>query len=345
MIKINLSERKIQILTTVIRLHTDTCEPVSSKSVHEELGLYSSATIRNEMATLESLGYLKQPHTSAGRVPTYIGYRLYINTLLNKESLTQETKSSINSVLQVSNLNPLHFLSVAVDALAMNTNYTTVVTLPNMDNVTVKGVEFIMINEKTIVATIVFSTANIKNQICKLDVAVSSDVLRKFCDAVNGEIKKRPVSEVTPELVEQLMLTLGAYGLVLAPLMTTVFDLCKPETKNDVIVKGEQNLFNHQDFEFQIENVFEALSDNETVYQLLNLSTSEGTSVIMGEETQLHQMNGSSIVTVKYNFGENHNGSIGVIGPMRMDYGKIIPQIEYFADVISKTLSETIDDI
>lgn len=338
-----VTERQIQILSRIIELYNETGEPVSSKMLANDLGKYSSATLRNEMAELEAIGLLKQPHTSSGRLPTYLGYRMYIDNILSTKNLKKVEKNAINTLLKVSNLNPQNFLEVAGDVLASMTNCVTVATFPTKsDTITIEAIEFILLNQKTVVATIVFSTAFVTNKVLRLDVAVSSDDLQSFCSIVNEEIQKKPLSDVNATFLENLMLTLGTYGMVLSPLIDAIEELCNEVIDNEIIVQGSNNLFKFSDIEFKIDNVFNVLSNKNTIYKILDVDTNS-TNIIIGEETCIDAIKGASIITTNYRFKE-YKGTIAAIGPMRLDYGKVIPHIEYIADVVGKTFEDILKD-
>lgn len=346
-----LSERKSAILNAVISLYNKTGEPVGSKVLSELFdGRVSSATLRNEMADLEHLGFLTQPHTSAGRIPTYLGYRYFVDEILEKKSLSQTQKYKVNGILKVSDHSPLDFLKVANQALAQFTNYTAIALPPSYKGITITGLEFIMINNKTVVATVVLSSADVKNKVCKLEFAVTSEVLARFCNLINEKISKRPVEDLTPDFLENILLTLGVYRIVLEPLMQTILDIFNDveNTSNDIFVQGKENLLVYRDLEDEMQDLMRELSDTDSLFRLLRLYNSEtkanNVQVIIGDESQNEALKGSSIVTARYTFGDDWSGSIGIIGPMRMDYGKIIPHISYFADVISDTLNEAIEE-
>ncbi|MGL5972861.1 MAG: heat-inducible transcriptional repressor HrcA [Oscillospiraceae bacterium] len=338
-----LSERKLKILLTIIELYSKKGEAVSSKVLSDIFGSYSSATIRNEMASLEVLGLLNQPHTSSGRVPTYLGYRVYIDNILKTGDLKKTEKHSINTLMTVTDFKPDYFLQIASNVLAQKTNYTSIVTLPSNGSVKIKGLEFIMINQKTVVATIVFSTTHVKNKVCRLDFAITSDVLEKFCNIVNSTITKIALSEMTPDIMEQIILTMGTYGLLLNPLVKAIVDMCTDIDVDNVIIGGRNNLFKFKDFESNIDNIFNILSNNTTIYKLLDTSIDD-TRVMIGDEIGIDSISGSSIITAKYTFADGYKGSVSVIGPMRMDYGKVIPHIKYIADVVGKTFDDTIKE-
>lgn len=342
-----LSNRKEDILNAIISLYTKTGEPVGSKVLSELfLGAFSPATLRNEMAELENLGLLTQPHTSAGRIPTYLGYRYYIDQILEKKSLSQAQKYEVNHVLKVNDHSPLQFLQIANNALAQFTNYTAIAVAPTYKGITISGLEFIMINNKTVVATMVLSSADIKNKICKLEFAITSDILEKFCNLLNQKVSNKPLEDLTPDLLENILLTLGVYRVVLEPLIDAIQDMFYDagNGESDVMVQGKENLLVYKDLETQMHTLLNEISNKDTLFQLLQVNEEDTISVILGDEAENQAMRGSSIVTARYSFGNDWSGIIGIIGPMRMDYGKIIPHISYFADVISDTLNEAIEE-
>lgn len=344
-----LSERRADILSAVISLYNKTGDPVGSKVLSELfLGAFSPATLRNEMAELENLGLLTQPHTSAGRIPTYKGYRFFIDEILEKKNLSQTQKYKVNNVLKVSDHSPAQFIQIANNALAQFTNYTAIAIPPSYKGITISGLEFIMINNKTVVCTMVLSSADIKNKICKLEFAITSDVLEKFCNLLNQKVSKKPIEDLTPDLLENILLTMGVYRVVLEPLLNTIQEMFQATDsgEDDIMVEGKENLLVYKDLETQMHGLLKEISNKDTLFHLLQVAENkeDDIHVMFGEESDNEALKGSSIVTARYSFGQDWKGTIGIIGPMRMDYGKIIPHIAYFADVISDTLDEAIEE-
>ena len=293
-----MDARKKNVLLAVVEAYIQTGEPVGSKMISQLPQIHvSAATVRNDMAVLEELGYLEQPHTSAGRVPTYSGYRFYIDEVVEQGSLPDAERKRLDAMLgDESQLTEDLLIQSATTALSEVTKCATVVS----------------------------------------DFAPKYSVISKVEVIPTG--KRLYVSE---ERMEQMITAVSAYMMALSPLVQGVCEMSRDLQKNKVYVSGEQNLLSCQDLN-QAE-VVQFISHKNELRGLLDDSF-KGVKVVFGEEGDRFVIGNSSMIVSKYQKGEQAVGSLGIIGPMRLDYAKIIPYIEYFTEKLSHLISEEDDE-
>ncbi|MCM1024148.1 MAG: heat-inducible transcriptional repressor HrcA [Prevotella sp.] len=341
MIKL-LDERKRRILAAVVDAYILTGEPVGSKAVAALPDIrVSPATIRNDMAMLEQLGYLEQPHTSAGRIPTYSGYRLYIDELMNEKALSKEEKALLDSSLDVEVPTADALIESASKALAELTQCATVVknVAPKFSVIT--KVELIPTGRRMYVLLMVTSSGNIKNKVCRLEFDLTNEQIEFFSRYMAENLQGVSIEDLDGDTIDRLVSAMGAYMVTLAPLLKGVCELAEGFKDNEIKLQGEKNLLARQDINpDQIVRFFE--NKNKVVKNMLDDSFGD-LQVLFGEDGGFIIENSSMIVSKIKKDGKTA-GSLGVIGPMRLDYAKIIPYIEYLTDRITDIISEDEND-
>lgn len=337
-----LDDRKRRILAAVVDSYIVTGEPVGSKAIAALPDIrVSPATIRNDMAMLEQLGYLEQPHTSAGRIPTYSGYRLYIDELMNAKTLSDEDKRLLDSYLDVDVPTADALIESASKALAELTNCATVVknVAPKFSVIT--KVEVIPTGRRMYVLLMVTSSGNIKNKVCRLEFDLTNEQMEFFSKYMAENLQGVSIDELDENTIEQLVAAMGTYMVTLAPLLQGVCELAEGFRENEIRVEGEKNLLARQDINTeQIVRFFE--NKNEVVKNMLDDSFGD-LQVLFGEDGGFIIENSSMIVSKIKKDGRTA-GSLGVIGPMRLDYAKVIPYIEYLTDRITNLISDNNED-
>lgn len=338
----NLDERKLTVLSAVIDEFIVSGEPVGSKTILKSSKLnVSSATIRNDMAALEKMGLLEQPHTSAGRIPTYLGYRLYIEKLMRPYVLSQKDKAEIDDMMVRNGVTAENMLDNAVEILSDLTKLT-VVNSNNMPHFSViTRVEVIPAGRRLYALLIITSTGSIKNKICRLEFDLSDDQLEFFGSFINKNLQGINVEELTPAKLQNLAIALGSYMISLSPLLYAVYEISSEFTANNVHIRGEQRLLDARDFDSR--EIVKFLNEKQELSKLLTNSLS-GIKVIFGKEDDTFAITNSSLIVSPYKIGDNPGGSLGVVGPLRIDYAKIIPYMQYFSESITKLLSEFLDE-
>lgn len=332
-----MDDRKLKILTAVIDEYIVTGEPVGSKSIMHHVKA-SSATIRNEMAELEKQGYLEQPHTSAGRVPTYKGYRFYVDMLVQSGPLTAEEKKELDEMLPSKYTSEDDFVQSASLALAQLTKCATVVADSTPKFSMISKVEVIPTGKRMYVILMVTSGGAIRNKAFRLEFDLDKQQLEFFNNFVKENLDGLPLSSLSDEYVEKLVTALGAYMMTLSPLFSEVIKMTKEISLQEVKVKGHKNLLTCKDFN-QNEIISFIDDDTQQISKFFDETFSD-LHVMFSDEKDGFVIHNSSVITAPYKKNGENVGSLGLIGPMRLDYKKFIPYLEYFTDRITQMLTE-----
>ena len=334
-------DRRLKILEYVIDAYIRTGEPVGSATISQMLGgTVSSATVRNDMATLERLGFLQQPHASAGRVPTYVGYRLYIKKLMKPQPLSLEQKEEIDQMLLADTSSVGAIIDNAVNALAEVTGYVAVSTnnLPRFS--VISKVEVVPAGYRLYAILLITSAGDIKNKICRMEFDLTDQQLQFFEDLLNRELLGITVDSLNPAMLKNLTAAMGSYLLSLSPLLYTLYQLSDEIAKRNVDVRGEGNLLKYSDF--QTKELMQFLSAKEQIGHILTSAFSV-INVVFGKETDTFAITNSSLVLS--NYGQKQPiGSFGVIGPIRLDYAKVIPYVSYFSESVSRMIDKMLEE-
>ncbi len=335
-----LDDRKLKILAAVVSEYIVTGEPVGSKAIAAMPDIkVSSATIRNDMALLEQLGYLEQPHTSAGRVPTYSGYKLYIEQLMPRVTLTEEEKLLLDAAVESGGSGEA-VIENAAKALADITHCAAVVSDFSPQFSVITKVEAIPTGKRMYVLLMITSSGNIRNKVCRLEFDLSGEQLHFFTEYMTSNLSGMSVESLSEETIEKLAAAMGAYTVTLTPLLNGVTELARSFKKSDVHVSGERNLITRNDIDAG--DIAKFLEEQQEFARLLDDSFS-GLRVLFGEDDSLVISN-SSLIVSPFKKGGKTAGSLSVIGPVRLDYAKIIPYIEYLTGKISAALSGDEDE-
>lgn len=330
-----MDDRKLKILSAVVDEYIVTGEPVGSKAIMSHVSA-SSATIRNEMAELEKQGYLEQPHTSAGRVPTYKGYRLYVDKLMEQSPLSDDEKKRLDSMLPEDFVTEKDLVESASLALAELTKCATVVANSTPKFSLISKVEVIPTGKRMYVILMITSNGEIKNKVCRLEFDLTHEQLEFFDNFVKQNLSGVPISEISDANIEKLTEAMGTYMMTLSPLVSELLKMTR-ELDNNVILKGQKNLLTCKDFD-QTDII--SFLDNEKELMSFIDSTFSGLNVRFSPETEGFVIRNSSIITSPFSKGGRTAGALGLIGPMRIDYAKFIPYLEYFTSRITDLISE-----
>lgn len=334
-----LDSRKQRILEAIIEIYTQTGEPVGSKFICEYLGnAVSSATIRNEMALLAELDMIEQPHTSAGRIPTHLGYRYYIDRLMKRRELQQDEKQRIRSFFKDGYSDPSSLIEKASQELAALMNCAVVSTAAVKSSGIIMKIEILPINARTFVVVLITSSSVAKNRLCRMDFPLSPELLSYFREFITNELYDLPLGKVTPALMQELIIKLSEYALPLSPLLYCIFALCKDAAGEQIFLGGQANLLSYAELAHDAVSLMQFLAKREELLNLLSLEN-HPLNVSIGAETGRNELFNSSMVIARYQSG-GILGSVGLIGPMRLDYKNIIAHLEYFADNLSKLLDD-----
>lgn len=327
-------------MAAVVEEYVRTGEPVGSKilAALPEINV-SAATVRNDMAALEQLGYLEQPHTSAGRIPTISGYRLYIEELMQPPDLSREEKHRLDSMFAVHGMATEELLiQNAMTALAELTQCAAVVSDFSPQFSVISKVEVIPTGKRVYVILLITSAGSIKNKACRLEFDLTNEQLNWFSAFLSENLEGVSVSDLSDELMENLTAAMSAYMMTMSPLVQGIYELSRDLRQHALFVEGERNLFSYQDLDKM--EIVRFIEHKEELSRLLDDSFS-GIRVLFREDKNSFVIGNSSMIVSKYRKGGKNVGSLGVIGPMRLDYAKVISYIGYFSQKITDLISES----
>lgn len=327
-----LGERKLKILHAIIKTYLETGEPVGSRTIskYSDLNL-SSATIRNEMADLEELGYILQPHTSAGRIPSDKGYRLYVDMLMEEKE--QELNEMQEQMLEKADKMD-QLLKQAARVLATNTNYATMVSTPRGSANRIKFIQLSQLDDEQIIAVIVFGGNVIKNKIITVEDPLSNETLLKLNMLLNTSLNGLTVEEINLGLIVRLKEQAGIHGDVVSNVVDAVADAIHVDDDMQIYTSGTTNIFKYPELSDtqsaqEIISAFEEKQQlTELVTQTLSQEENTGIQVYIGDETPVKNMKDCSVVTATYELGDGMKGTIGIIGPKRMDYEHVLKSLK-----------------
>ena len=331
----DLDERKLKILQAIIRNYLETGEPVGRRTISKYTDLnLSSATIRNEMADLEELGYIVQPHTSAGRIPSDKGYRLYVDQMLaeKEEKLdhaTQEVKEMHQMLLEKEDKME-SILKQMAKMLAVNTNYATLVTAPQVKGNKIKFLQLSRVDVGQLLATIVVEGNVIKNNMIHVEKSLDDETLLKLNILLNTNLNGLPIEDINLAMITKLKQQAGIYDGIIAEVMDAVAAVIRENDDIEIYTSGANNIFKYPELSDnqRASELINTLEEKQMLTELVQDSMADenntGIQVYIGNETPVQTMKDCSVVTATYELEEGVKGTIGIIGPRRMDYDKVI---------------------
>ena len=330
-----LDNRKKKILQAIVEEYIDTAEPVSSGNLVEELNC-SSATIRNEMAELEKIGLLEKPHTSAGRIPSQKGYRYYIDELLRDDKLTIKEMQYIKSKLETT-VNELEDLTkIATSTLSELTHYTTIAIGPKIENHTILDIKFVLLGSRVMMAIILTDSGIIREAIIKFDEDVTEEQIKKINYIFSNNMVGKPLDDIGGNIEEFITKEMQNNISIIKKIIDEINKIFKQN--NDLFLEGANRSFDLPEFQQLdlVKNFMNVLDAKDLVSNVLNTGVAEDINVYIGDELQDEKLKDFSVVTFNHLLDDKDIGTIGIIGPKRMDYSKIISIMKY----ISKKLKE-----
>ena len=335
----DLSERKKAILRALIDAHIENGEPVGSKYLTScDIGC-SSATIRNEMSELEQMGYLEQPHTSAGRVPSKAGYRFYVDSLMRAYSLTARELETLNN-MQKARLSQLDKMIKAAGKLITSmTNYPTVSVKPKSKDQTVSCFKTTFVDSRNFILSMIMSGDVVRSRYIHCKIEVTEEVLNRLCGVLNNNIAHKTSSEITLPLIMKMENDMGVDDALISSVIKNVYDVMSSDDEGELKYEGVDKLLEHPEFS-DLSNLRDLLSfmdKKEQIMQLVENDKNDNVSIYIGGEDSSLSAN-SSIILKTFKVDGRVVGAIGVIGPQRMEYPKVVAMVEYLAKCISSTL-------
>lgn len=336
-----LTERKKQILRAIVDSYIRTAEPVGSKTISQLPGMdFSPATIRNEMADLTSMGLLEQPHTSAGRVPSAAGYRLYVDELMQDYRLSMDETKTINQAMEVKMQEVDKMISQVGKLVSKMTNLPAYAVAARSSQRTVKRFDLILAEAGSFILVVMLSDNQVQNKLIRLPLDVSQEDLRLLSAALNASLTELTADEITPELLAKVTRSAAGAASLVPVIVDYTVELLK-KTHSEVYMTGQAKLLGQPEYH-DVEKAQEVLTSlDEDVISNLPATLSSGTTqILVGPENVAKELKDSSVVITKFDIGDGMQGMIGVVGPTRMDYAKITARLSYFAENLGRMFAK-----
>lgn len=323
----SIDDRKIRILQAIINDYIRTGDPVGSRTIAKNYNLgIGSATIRNEMADLEDMGYLEQPHASAGRIPSSKGYRLYVDQLMDNQMLTVEEDLRIKQYIIDSAMLEVDKIVKQTSALLSElTKLTCVIETPSVKRSFIKSIQLIKVDDHNLVSVFLTDTGVIKNHIMKLNNRVPEvETLTRINEVINNRLVNLSIQEINLEVINNLKKDLGAYEEIFNALLPILYETLNSADSTEVFMEGTTNIFNYPEYNDidKAKEMLSLLNDKEALMELFN--PQDNITVSIGDENYKPQARDCSIISAEYSFKDRTIGKIGLIGPRRINYSKVI---------------------
>ena len=338
-----LTERKKKVLRSVVDLYIRTAEPVGSKAITELPDMkYSSATIRNEMADLTAMGYLEQPHTSAGRIPSAAGYRLYVDELMLDYRLSMDETKSINTAIEEKMQRVDKLVEKVAKLVSQATDLPAISVASRYGGATVKRFELILAGQGSVILVIMLTNDEVVNKLIKLPVNVSDADLKILSAVLNATMAEIPAEEFTPELLERVMGAAGAAASLVPIIMEFTADTLNRQGSTNMAVAGQMRILGQPEYRDvdKAQRLMSSLDEDSLANLPAVMQNANGTKVLVGPEHVAQELKDTSVVMTKFDIGDGMQGMIGVVGPTRMDYAKVTARLDYFAESLSKMFAK-----
>jgi len=338
-----LTERKKKVLRSVVDLYIRTAEPVGSKAITELPDMkYSSATIRNEMADLTTMGYLEQPHTSAGRIPSAIGYRLYVDELMADYRLSIDETRSINTAIEEKMQRVDKMVEKVAKLVSQATDLPAISVASRYGGATVKRFELILAGQGSVILVLMLTDEQVVNKLIKLPVNVTETDLKLLSAVLNATMTTIPAAEFTQSLLERVMSSAGAAACLVPIIMEFTTETLNRQGSTNMAVAGHMRLLGQPEYRDvdKAQLVMSSLDEDALANLPAVMQNANGTQVLVGPENVAQELKDTSVVMTKFDIGDGMQGMIGVVGPTRMDYAKITARLSYFAESLSKMFAK-----
>ncbi len=342
-----LNERSQQILEAIIEEHIATAQPVGSRAITTRLPTrLSPATVRNVMADLEEQGFLCSPHTSAGRIPTELGYRFYVDTLLQVVRLGQQQQDRIQAEYHWQGLQMSELLHTASKTLSSASSYTGLVMMPRLQKTIFRHIEFVKLSSRQILAVFVTQSGLVQNKLIELDEELTASDLEQISNYLNQEMAGLSIKEMQNRLLAEMAKEKALYDHLLQRALRLSEAALDTDSDGDIIIEGTSCFLEQPEFGDleRMKRVFRAFERKSVLFALLDRGLqNEGVQILIGSETEYSEIAGCSLITAAYSGKRGTLGTLGIIGPSRMPYSKVIPIVGYTASLVSRLLDQESD--
>lgn len=338
-----LTDRKKKVLRSIVDLYIRTAEPVGSKAIAELPDMnYSSATIRNEMADLLAMGYLEQPHTSAGRVPSAAGYRLYVDELMADYRLSMDETEAINSRLEEKMQRVDKMMEKVAKLVSQATDLPAISVASRHGGTTVQRFDLILAGQGSVILVMMLSSDEVVNKLIKLPVVLEEADLKLLSAVLNATMTGLDAEEFTTELLDRVMRSAGNAAALVPVILDFVTQTLRRQGSTNMAIAGQSRILGFPEYRDvdKAQRLMESI-DEEALSNLPAVMMNEkGTKVLVGPENVASELKDTSVVMTKFDIGDGMQGMIGVVGPTRMDYAKVTARLSYFAESLSKMFAK-----
>ena len=338
-----LTERKKKVLRSVVDLYIRTAEPVGSKAITELPDMkYSSATIRNEMAELTTMGYLEQPHTSAGRVPSAAGSRLYVDELMMDYRLSMDETKSINIAIEEKMQRVDKMVEKVAKLVSQATDLPAISMASRQTGATVRHFELVLAGPGSVILVVMLENDEVFNKLIKLPVNVTEADLKILSAVLNAAMANVPPEDFTQELLERVMNASGQAACLVPVIMEFTAETLSRQGSTNMAVAGQLRLLGQPEYRDvdKAQRVLTSLDEDALANLPAVMQNANGTKVLVGPENVSQELKDTSVVMTKFDIGDGMQGMIGVVGPTRMDYAKVTARLSYFAESLSKMFAK-----
>ncbi len=333
-----LSERKREVLSLIVAAYVRSGEPVGSKAIADKIGL-SSATVRNEMAELITQGYLEQPYTSSGRVPTQNGYRKYIKSILEPQELPREEKLHIDSLIEPVSYEPEKLLVRIAEVLADITRLVAIASTPDGSESVVKGIQFVQTSRRTAMLILLSSSGLIRNKLFHVEFDITNEMIRMLFTTFNHEVVGKHVSDITVSFIHHLAENLGEMSVFARAPLYALLQAAQETEHSELFISGQINLLISSELErADVRRILSFLERKEELAELLKQRRGRITAFV-GNESGKKELENAAFVVRRYAIDEQDCGAIAILGPMRIDYPKVFSLIKYTSQKAEDILS------
>lgn len=348
----------MKILELIIDMYIKHGVPVSSKTISELFqNSISSATVRNEMARLYELGFLEQPHTSAGRIPSQLGYRLYVNQIMKKKPLSEYQTKQIESWFNVRDLDYTALIENSGKILSQITACMTILSSMAFKSLIITKIEIVEIANMTLAVILITSSGIIKSKVCKVDFDLDNNTIDYIYQFVNNTFSKKSVEEISKEYVSSVITNLNHYQNLFSPVFYNIYEMCRSLQISDFYIYGQTNLLLYNELKDTAVDIIKFLSNKNIVSSIINNKfynndndncnddNSGLVNIKFGKELKQDELINVCLIVSRYNIGNIGTGNILIVGPGRINYSVLVPWIEYFSNMLSNILSESLEII
>ena len=333
----SLSERKKMILRAIIDAHIDRGEPVGSKFLTQNNNIaFSSATVRNEMAELEELGYLEQPHTSAGRVPSELGYRFYVDSLMERYRLTRDELEQLEDLKKSKEEELDRIIEQAGRLFSRITNYTAITVKPRQLQVVITKFNTVYIDSRSFVLVMVSNTGVAKTKLIKTSEDITVRLTERLSELLNMHLAGKNVADLSYSSILEIQRNLFGYEQIVEPIIKCIYDAVNEIDKGDVKLEQVNRLLEFPEYSnmSQLQSLIGMLEQKEDILNIISNSQKDIINILIGKENRVDIMSNSTLIFKTITANDKVVGAIGVIGPCRMDYSKVITTLDLLSDNI-----------